>query len=218
RLALFPWFSATGWAFKVHCVQHAYSLPRLRTASLGHRRARIPSPRGLERDGHGCLHRKYNKSDGSTVRFVSGIDFAIPLRYPMYSLMYMYAFACIGDFFMDRTLSVTSARQQLLKLTKDVRRRMDRVVLTNKGEAAAILMSVGEYNGLKAAAELAMRPDVLKATREGFERIQRGEGIRLEDAFPPAPKGSAQTNPPAHASHRKRPAHSRSKPQRQAGD
>ncbi len=85
---------------------------------------------------------------------------------------------------MDKTLSVTSARQQLLKLTKDVRRRMDRVVLTNKGEAEAILMSVGEYNSLKAAAELAMRPDILKATEEGFEQIERGEGISLEEAFP----------------------------------
>ena len=35
RLALFSRFSTTGWAFKVHCVQHAYSLRRLRTASLG---------------------------------------------------------------------------------------------------------------------------------------------------------------------------------------
>ena len=122
---------------------------------------------------------------------------------------------------MDKTLSVTSARQQLLKLTKDVRRRMDRVVLTNKGEATAILMSVGEYKSLKAAAELAARPDILKATQEGFERIQRGEGIRLEDAFPPAAKPSAQTGPPAHVSARKRPAHGRSKraePQHQAGD
>jgi prevent-host-death family protein len=122
---------------------------------------------------------------------------------------------------MDKTLSVTSARQQLLKLTKDVRRRMDRVVLTNKGEATAILMSVGEYKSLKAAAELAARPDILKATQEGFERIQRGEGIRLEDAFPQVLKPSAQPSPPAHASHRKRPAHGRSRraePQRQAGD
>ena len=112
---------------------------------------------------------------------------------------------------MDKTLSVTSARQQLLKLTKDVRRRMDRVVLTNKGEATAVLMSVGEYNSLKAAAELAMRPDILKATEEGFERIERGEGISLDEAFPPASKGSAQPNPPASVSHRKRPAHGRSK-------
>jgi len=85
---------------------------------------------------------------------------------------------------MDKTLSVTSARQQLLKLTKDVRRRMDRVVLTNKGEAEAVLMSVGEYNSLKAAAELAMRPDVLRATEEGFEQIQEGLGRPLSDVFP----------------------------------
>ena len=124
---------------------------------------------------------------------------------------------------MDRTLSVTSARQQLLQLTKDVRRRMDRVVLTNKGEATAILMSVGEYNSLKAAAELAMRPDILKATEEGFEQIQRGEGISLDEAFPPASKGSAQTTPPARVLPRQRPAHVKSKraaPHRrqQAGD
>jgi prevent-host-death family protein len=138
--------------------------------------------------------------------------------------MYMYAFAYIRSMeFMDRTLSVTSARQQLLKLTKDVRRRMDRVVLTNKGEAAAILMSVGEYKSLMAAAELAMRPDILKATREGFERIQRGEGISLDEAFPPAANRSAQPSPPARVAHRKRPAHGSSRragPQdhQQAGD
>jgi len=123
---------------------------------------------------------------------------------------------------MDRTLSVTSARQQLLKLTKDVRRRMDRVVLTNKGEATAILMSVGEYKGLRAAAELAMRPDILQASREGAERIQRGEGIPLDEAFPPTPKASAQTSPPEPVSHRKRPAHDRSRRagqrHQQAGD
>jgi prevent-host-death family protein len=105
---------------------------------------------------------------------------------------------------MDKTLSVTSARQQLLKLTKDVRRRMDRVVLTNKGEAAAILMSVGEYKSLMAAAELAMRPDILKATEEGFEQIRQGKGIPLDEAFPPTPSGSTQPSPPAHA---QQPAH-----------
>ena len=85
---------------------------------------------------------------------------------------------------MDRTLSVTSARQQLLKLTKSVRRRMDRIVLTNKGEAEAVLLSVGEYNSLKAAAELAMHPEVGRATVLGFEQIRKGEGKTLEEVFP----------------------------------
>jgi antitoxin YefM len=107
---------------------------------------------------------------------------------------------------MDKTLSVTSARQQLLKLTKDVRRRMDRVVLTNKGEAAAVLMSVGEYNSLKAAAELAMRPDILKATEEGFERIRRGEGKRLEEVLPAVSSPARLPSPPAPV---QRPAHDR---------
>jgi PHD/YefM family antitoxin component YafN of YafNO toxin-antitoxin module len=85
---------------------------------------------------------------------------------------------------MDRTLSVTSARQQLLKLTKSVRLRMDRVVLTNKGEAEAVLLSVGEYNSLKAAAELALRPDILHATEEGFAQFQEGLGRPLAQVLP----------------------------------
>jgi prevent-host-death family protein len=90
---------------------------------------------------------------------------------------------------MDKTLSVTSARQQLLKLTKDVRRRMDRVVLTNKGEAEAVLMSVGEYNSLKAAAELVMHPEVGKAISEGFQQLRQGAGKTLESAFPAMAEG-----------------------------
>jgi PHD/YefM family antitoxin component YafN of YafNO toxin-antitoxin module len=85
---------------------------------------------------------------------------------------------------MDKTLSVTSARQQLLKLTKDIRRRMDRVVLTNRGEAEAILLSVGEYSSLKAAAELAAHPEVRSASAEGFKQLRRGEGKTLAQALP----------------------------------
>ncbi len=56
---------------------------------------------------------------------------------------------------MEKTVSITSARSQLLKLSKQVVRHMDRYVLTNKGVAEAVLLSVGEYKSLRAAAELA---------------------------------------------------------------
>lgn len=85
---------------------------------------------------------------------------------------------------MEKTLSITSARGQLLKLSKQVARHMDRYVLTNKGQAETVLLSVGEYRGLRAAAELAAHPEVIAATLQGFEQIKRGEGIRLQDAFP----------------------------------
>ncbi len=84
---------------------------------------------------------------------------------------------------MEKTLSITSARNQLLKLTKQVARHMDRYVLTNKGTAEAVLVSVGEYKSLKAAAELLEHPDVLAATLRGFAEIERGEGLTLEQAF-----------------------------------
>jgi len=85
---------------------------------------------------------------------------------------------------VHKTLSVTSARQQLLKLTKDIGRRMDQVVLTNKGEAQAVLLSMGEYNSLRAAAELASHPKARSASEEGFEQLRRGEGVTLADAMP----------------------------------
>lgn len=85
---------------------------------------------------------------------------------------------------VHKTLSVTSARQQLLKLTKDIGRRMDQVVLTNKGEAQAVLLSMGEYNSLRAAAELASHPEARSASEEGFEQLRRGEGVTLADAMP----------------------------------
>jgi PHD/YefM family antitoxin component YafN of YafNO toxin-antitoxin module len=65
---------------------------------------------------------------------------------------------------MEKTVSITSARSQLLKLAKQVFRHMDRYVLTNKGVAEAVLLSVGEYKSLRAAAELAAHPEVFAAT------------------------------------------------------
>jgi len=84
---------------------------------------------------------------------------------------------------IEKTVSVTSARSQLLKLTKQVARHMDRYVLTNKGKAEAVVMSVGEYRSLRAAAELLAHPDVLAETLHGFDEIDRGKGLGFDRAF-----------------------------------
>ena len=102
----------------------------------------------------------------------------------MYVIMYMYVIVYRRHgFFVEKTLSITSARSQLLKLSKQVFRHMDRYVLTNKGVAETVLVSVSEYKSLQAAAELLARPDVLAATLRGFEEIERGEGLSFERAF-----------------------------------
>ncbi len=96
----------------------------------------------------------------------------------MYAIMYREVTMAI-----EKTVSITAARSQLLKLTKLVARHMDRFVLTNKGEAEAVLVSVSEYKSLRAAAELLAHPDALAATLRGFAEIERGEGLTLEQAF-----------------------------------
>jgi len=84
---------------------------------------------------------------------------------------------------MEKTMSVSTARQNLMKLTKQVSERMDKVVLTNKGKAETVLMSFAEYRSLMAAAELAMHPEVLAETMAAYARIENGGGISLEDAI-----------------------------------
>jgi prevent-host-death family protein len=86
---------------------------------------------------------------------------------------------------MEQTMSVTEARQKLLKVTKQVSEQMGRVVLTNKGRAETVLLSVAEYRGLRAAAELALHPEVISATYQGYGEIAKGLGVRLEDSFEP---------------------------------
>jgi PHD/YefM family antitoxin component YafN of YafNO toxin-antitoxin module len=98
---------------------------------------------------------------------------------------------------VNKTLSVTSARQQLLKLTKDIGRRMGQVVLTNKGEAQAVLLSLAEYNSLRAAAELVSHPAIRGASEEGFEQLRQGKGVKLAEAMPSpaAAKGRERRKP-----------------------
>lgn len=81
---------------------------------------------------------------------------------------------------MQKTIPITTARQQLLALTKKVKRHMQTYILTNKGEQEAVLMSVPEYRSLMAAAELARHPEVLAMTRLGMEQQAAHEGVSLE--------------------------------------
>jgi prevent-host-death family protein len=85
---------------------------------------------------------------------------------------------------MEKTMAITSARQELMKLSKYVATHMDRVVLTNKGVGEAVLLSLSEYRSLKAAAELAQHPRVVNAMNVGFAQLAEGSYSTLEDAFP----------------------------------
>jgi len=60
---------------------------------------------------------------------------------------------------------------------------MDRVVLTNKGKAETVLLSVAEYQSLKAAAQLVAHPQVFAEMNRGFQEIEDGQGLTVQQAF-----------------------------------
>jgi PHD/YefM family antitoxin component YafN of YafNO toxin-antitoxin module len=89
---------------------------------------------------------------------------------------------------MEKTIGVSEARQHLMKWTKHISDNMDRLVLTNKGRAETVLLSLTEYRSLVAAAQLAMHPEILAEARKGFAELAEGKGVSLEEAFRQSPK------------------------------
>ncbi|MFN2200809.1 MAG: type II toxin-antitoxin system Phd/YefM family antitoxin [Caldilineaceae bacterium] len=72
---------------------------------------------------------------------------------------------------------VTDLRQDAAEVLKKVRRSRDPVVITQRGRAAAVLLSVQEY-------ERAMyERDLLRALARGEKELQVGEGFDLEDVM-----------------------------------
>jgi antitoxin YefM len=84
---------------------------------------------------------------------------------------------------VEKTIGVSEARQNLMKLTRHIADNMDRLVLTNKGRAETVLLSLAEYQSLKAAAELAMHPEILRSAQRGFAELDEGQGVNLDAAF-----------------------------------
>lgn len=80
---------------------------------------------------------------------------------------------------METILSVSQARRQLLTLSRLAAERMGRYILTNRGEAAAVLMSFSEYKSLAASRELVNNPQVLRDTLLGMRQLKRGRGMPL---------------------------------------
>ena len=84
---------------------------------------------------------------------------------------------------MEKILSVTTVRQKLMKLAKTANRKMERYVLTNRGQAEAVLIGYTDYRSLMAAARLAHHPEIMEQTRRGFAAIEEGRGLTLEQVL-----------------------------------
>jgi prevent-host-death family protein len=71
-------------------------------------------------------------------------------------------------------IPVTDLRQDAAEVLKKVRRSREPVVITQRGRAAAVLLSVKEYE------RSVYERDLLRALARGEKEIQNAEGFDLE--------------------------------------
>ena len=85
---------------------------------------------------------------------------------------------------MTRTLPISEVKTRLPSLVRDVANRDDEVVITRNGRPTAILLSMGEYEGLRETIEILSDPKAMAQIKRSVAYFQRGgKGYTLEEVF-----------------------------------
>ncbi len=79
------------------------------------------------------------------------------------------------------TVSATTARDNFYKLLEDVDSSGERVVITNKGETKAVLISAEELKSWEATLEVMSDINLMKEIKKGLDAIKRGEVTSWEE-------------------------------------
>jgi antitoxin YefM len=80
---------------------------------------------------------------------------------------------------MAKTVPVRQLRNDLGRLLDEVADRREHVVVTRHGRPAAVLIPIGEYEGLEETADIHSDPEALSAVEAGLAEIERGETVTL---------------------------------------
>lgn len=82
---------------------------------------------------------------------------------------------------MTQTLSVTKAREDLMNLVENAKKRMSEYVITVNGLPAAAIISADEYESWKETEEILADKELMKAIKKGEKELEEGKGITLEE-------------------------------------
>jgi len=82
---------------------------------------------------------------------------------------------------MPETVPVRELRSELARVIDRVADLREHVIITRRGQPAAVLIPVDEYDALEETAEIASDGDALAAIDEGLGEVERGETVSLED-------------------------------------
>ena len=105
----------------------------------------------------------------------------------------------------ERMRSITDARQNLPNLSQSAQEHMERFVITNQGQPQSVLVGYLDYQQMKAATELSLRPDAVADILQGLAETRRGERMTPDDVMKKLwGRDKAATNCASNAGHEKR--------------
>ena len=82
---------------------------------------------------------------------------------------------------MDRFLTATEARRQLLRLLDEIQEG-EKVIITRRGKPAAVVMDFERHQLLAELARLWQDPQALAHIRAAHEEVRAGRTLRLKGA------------------------------------
>ena len=82
---------------------------------------------------------------------------------------------------MPNTISITDARANLYDLIEEVSASGRRVIITNKGQTKAILVSPEELASWEATLDVFSDPKLVKGIKKGLEDLKKGRVIPWEE-------------------------------------
>ncbi len=84
---------------------------------------------------------------------------------------------------MTKTVSVRKLRTNLAHVLEDVTARMDRYVISKRGQPKAIIMCIDDYEGWLETLSIMADKKTMNDIREAREEITRGKHYSFEEVF-----------------------------------
>lgn len=84
---------------------------------------------------------------------------------------------------VDQIVSVTEAKNRLLDLIRNLKSNPEVVAITRDGVPAAVLLSMGKFEGLMETIEILSDPAAMRSIRKSLRQAQAGKWIGHEAVF-----------------------------------
>lgn len=82
---------------------------------------------------------------------------------------------------MVNTISLKELRPGLPNVIKSIDEKLDRYIITKRGQPVVVMMSIDDYEGLMETLEIMSDQDLVKSIKQGEKDIAEGRTIPFEE-------------------------------------